>query len=211
MNILLCDTSRKTLSVLLSKGEEVFTSFSSENYSHSQTLFVEIEKLLESANISKDEIDVVGTITGPGSFTGIRIGVVFAKGLCYAKQTKIVSCNAFEAVAREGGHLLPAGILLEERLGGGYFAIAKVQNGNVEISSAGVKTKEEIAVLLEENGIDRILSNSKIPSATDIVDGICGFLEIAKEKIANGEFDDLNELEPFYLKASSAVELKKQF
>lgn len=215
MNILAIDTSTKDLLLAVKTKNEVLYSVSEKSLQHSKILFAQLEEILEKAEIQKEQIDCISVNLGPGSFTGIRIGVVFAKGMAYALGTKLVAIDAFEAVGQEGKNMLPAGIICEERNGGGYFAIAKLENGKVEISKRGVYNQREIEDILKEENITKIITNSQNDKGYDVVSGINGLLEKAEIAIKNGEFASLNEIEPVYIKKSQAEQqleekLKKQ-
>lgn len=215
MNILAIDTSTKDLLLCVKTESEVFYALSEKSLQHSKILFAELENLLEKAGIEKEEIDCISVNLGPGSFTGIRIGVVFAKGMAYALGTKLVAVDAFEAIGAEALDMLPAGIICEERNGGGYFAIAKCENGKVEISKRGVHTKSEIENILKEENITKMLTNAQNDKGWHVVSGINGLLEKAETALKNGEFANASEIEPVYIKKSQAEEqleekLKKQ-
>ncbi len=100
MNVLAIDTSGNHLSVVLFYNDKIFSSFNENiNLKHSVTLLPEIESLLDKSGISLSEIDVFCAVTGPGSFTGIRIGVSTVKALAYANDKKVLSVTSFETLA----------------------------------------------------------------------------------------------------------------
>jgi tRNA threonylcarbamoyl adenosine modification protein YeaZ len=99
MNYLAFDTSGTFLTVV-AKGKEIVVSHISEcTRSHSIILMEEIEKSLEKAGVSVNEIDVFGCCIGPGSFTGIRIGVSTAKAFAYALSKKVLPVTSFMSLA----------------------------------------------------------------------------------------------------------------
>ncbi|MFI3167944.1 MAG: tRNA (adenosine(37)-N6)-threonylcarbamoyltransferase complex dimerization subunit type 1 TsaB [Bacillota bacterium] len=206
MNILAIDTSTKDLLMAVQCENQTTHSVSTQSLQHSKILFTDLESLLEKAGIDKTKIDVIAVNLGPGSFTGIRIGVVFAKGMAYALGTKLVSADAFTCVASERKDLLPAGIICEERNGGGYFAIAKEENGEVEISHRGVYKSEEIEKLMQKENIQNLLCSSENKIGAQVVSGINGLLEIANKAIQKGDFNSIEQLEPVYIKKSQAEE-----
>ena len=92
MNCLAVDTGSNHLTVLLTKGDKVYKShIDNAMLKHSVTLMPEIEALLESSNTALCEIDVFCAVVGPGSFTGIRIGVSTIKALAYSQNKKVLS------------------------------------------------------------------------------------------------------------------------
>ena len=81
MKILGIDTSAKTSSVgIVEDGKVVDEVFVNEGLTHSETIMPMIDKLLKQNNISVDDIDAYAVNNGPGSFTGVRIGVAVVKG-----------------------------------------------------------------------------------------------------------------------------------
>ena len=96
MNYLAIDTTGKHLKLLLVfKGKEYFVFEGGEN-SHSVTLIPEIDKLFLSAGCGLKDMDCIGTVVGPGSFTGTRIGVAAVKGLCGPLGIPVVPVNFFQ-------------------------------------------------------------------------------------------------------------------
>lgn len=215
MNILAIDTSTKDLLLAIKCGEKLIQSVSSQSLQHSKILFSDLEDLLEKAGVTKSEIGCIAVNLGPGSFTGIRIGVVFAKGMAYALKTKLAAADAFMCIATECKDKLPCGVICEERNGGGYFAVARLVCGEVEISKRGVYSALEIEKIMNEEQLERIVSNCANKTDCGVVSGILGLVKIAEKAIAAGNFADENQLEPVYIKKSQAEEqleekLKKQ-
>ena len=91
--ILNIETSTTNCSVSLSKDEEILVLKEDNNsgYSHAEKLHLFIKDVLETAEISKEELDAIAISKGPGSYTGLRIGVSTAKGLCYALNKPLIS------------------------------------------------------------------------------------------------------------------------
>jgi tRNA threonylcarbamoyladenosine biosynthesis protein TsaB len=99
MNKILCfDTSNNSCSVAISEGQKIL-AFQQETTPSIQAekLFIMIENCLEKAQLSYEDIDYLAVTTGPGSFTGIRIGLSAAKGILYASSIKGVAITNFEA------------------------------------------------------------------------------------------------------------------
>ncbi len=91
--ILNIETATKNCSVSLSSEKEVLAlrELNDGNYSHSENLHVFIDEVLKSANKTFREIDAIAVSKGPGSFTGLRIGVSAAKGLCFSLDLPLIS------------------------------------------------------------------------------------------------------------------------
>ena len=99
-NFLAVDTSSKYLTVLAVKGEKVVLRHLSDcALKHSVVLMGEVDKALKEACLCPEECDFFAAVTGPGSFTGIRIGISTAKGFAVALDKPMVSVTAFELIA----------------------------------------------------------------------------------------------------------------
>lgn len=114
--ILSVETATLAGSVSLSRGEEVLVALAGDSgVSHSNTLLHDIDRLLSEARVDLSEIDLFAVATGPGSFTGLRIGIATVKGLAATLDRPIVGIPTLEAVAHAAGPsarsvaLLPAG------------------------------------------------------------------------------------------------------
>lgn len=96
--ILNIETSTKTCSVNLSKNGKSLgvNEITSEKYVHGEKLHLLIKDLLASLNLSFKQLDAVGVSAGPGSFTGLRIGVATAKGLAFGLDIPLISMNSLE-------------------------------------------------------------------------------------------------------------------
>ncbi len=100
MNYLVIDTSGERLLVILRSGGEVHMQYLQNCLTkHSLTLLPEIETALKNANASLGELDFIGAVTGPGSFTGIRIGVATAKALCMSLNKPALGLTTFDVLA----------------------------------------------------------------------------------------------------------------
>ncbi len=99
-NCLVIDTSSKYLTVLCSKeGKTEITHLADCNLTHSLKLMDAVEHTLIKAQLSLDDIDFFGCVVGPGSFTGIRIGIATIKGFCFAKNKPCLSLTSFDIIA----------------------------------------------------------------------------------------------------------------
>jgi tRNA threonylcarbamoyladenosine biosynthesis protein TsaB len=114
--ILSIETATLAGSVALVRGEEILATLAGDaTVSHSNTLLSDIDKVLASARIELSEIDVFAVATGPGSFTGLRIGIATVKGLAATLDRPVAGVPTLHAVALGAGAseasvaLLPAG------------------------------------------------------------------------------------------------------
>jgi tRNA threonylcarbamoyladenosine biosynthesis protein TsaB len=99
--ILNLDTTTKVCSVSLTQNGQVVALKEShdEGYTHAEKLHVFIEDIFREQKFSLQEIDAVSVAEGPGSYTGLRIGVSCVKGLCYALEKPMIAVNPLKALA----------------------------------------------------------------------------------------------------------------
>ncbi len=113
MNALLAlDTSDRTAGVAVLVGGRVAAEYvETSAYRHSERLFALIDEALRGAGLARGELDALAVTTGPGSFTGLRVGLATAKGLAFALGLPVVGVSTLEALARGAmpfpGLLLP--------------------------------------------------------------------------------------------------------
>lgn len=100
MRILAIETSAKVASVAILEDEKLlFETVLNHRYTHSKMLLPAVEQALESTELIMQDITAVGVSVGPGSFTGLRIGVATAKSLAHAAQCPIVGISTLDALA----------------------------------------------------------------------------------------------------------------
>ncbi len=110
--ILNIETGTDICSVALSRNKELIAlRESTEGRDHARKLGVYIEELLHENHLEADELDAVAVGKGPGSYTGLRIGVSTAKGLCYALGIPLIGVSSLEALAHVATEDFEAGIL----------------------------------------------------------------------------------------------------
>ncbi len=99
--ILHIDSTTKVCSIALSKNEELIqlVELDSDGLAHSEKLHLFIEECLEKASIKPSDLNAVSVSKGPGSYTGLRIGVSAAKGLCYGLNIPLIAVDTLEAMA----------------------------------------------------------------------------------------------------------------
>ncbi|TXE18015.1 tRNA (adenosine(37)-N6)-threonylcarbamoyltransferase complex dimerization subunit type 1 TsaB [Psychroserpens burtonensis] len=220
--ILSIETSTKNCSVSLSKQGEtlVLKEDYNINYSHAELLHVFIDDVLKTANIKKTEIDAIAVSKGPGSYTGLRIGVSAAKGLCYALDKPLISVSTLHALARQldtqEGVIVP---MLDARRMEVYSAIYdyefnlirkieaqildelsfKEELNNGKVFFIGNGTEKTKALLSHDNAV---YIDNKLPSSNEMS-------ALAYNKYIIGDTEDVAYFEPFYLKDFIALKPKK--
>ena len=101
MKILALETSAKAVSAAVSEdGKILCAGFQDTGLTHSRTLMPIVEGILKNTNLTLADMDAVAVAVGPGSFTGIRIGVAAAKGLCFAAEKSAIAVSTLAAMAR---------------------------------------------------------------------------------------------------------------
>ena len=100
--VLAIDTSAKPVSCALAQEDRVLGCFyANTGLTHSQTLMPMIEQLLRVSNITTEQLDAIAVNAGPGSFTGVRIGVSAVKGLAFTRDLPCVSVSTLESMASQ--------------------------------------------------------------------------------------------------------------
>ncbi len=211
--ILNLETATTNCSVSLSyKGETlILKEDNSANYSHAESLHVFITDVLKEAGIDKSKLDTISISKGPGSYTGLRIGVSAAKGLCFALDIPLISVSTLKSLASqlnvEKGCIIP---MLDARRMEVYSAIfdadLKVLR-NIEAQILEASSFQEVLskgpVYFIGNGVEKTKTlishdnaffiDDKLPSAEQMS-------TIGYEKFKISDFEDVAYFEPFYLK-----------
>lgn len=139
MKILSMDTSSDVCSVALLEDDRIIDEIHNESErEHSQSLMPMIKELLEKNNITLDDIDLVASGIGPGSFTGIRIGIATTKAFSDAKNIPVVGVNSLEAQAymvllkeeKENSKILS---MIDARNENAYVAVYRYKNDNLSV------------------------------------------------------------------------------
>ena len=106
MKILALETSAVTASVAVTEDEKLLAqSFQNSGLTHSATLMPMVADLLKNTGITMEDIDVIAVAAGPGSFTGVRIGVAAAKGLAWPGDKPCAPCSTLESMAWQCAHM----------------------------------------------------------------------------------------------------------
>ena len=106
MKIIALESSAVTASVAVTEDEKLLAqSFQNSGLTHSATLMPMVADLLKNTGLTLEEMDVVAVAAGPGSFTGVRIGVAAAKGLAWPGDKPCAPCSTLESMAWQCAHL----------------------------------------------------------------------------------------------------------
>jgi tRNA threonylcarbamoyladenosine biosynthesis protein TsaB len=162
--------------------------------------------------IERKDIGLVAVASGPGSFTGLRIGMSYAKGFCYGRNIPIIGVTNFEILAKQASlDITPVYTLIYAKHGRYY--LGTFEDG-VNLSETKIVTSEQLPSILDKKYVV-FLDNSfeenhdKIEqSSTNIIKGkfsavlVC---QIGMNKFNNRGADNLDTLEPFYLQSFAGV------
>lgn len=206
MKILAIDSSKKQAQISLFVNKQSFVHFMDESKSHSEFLLKEIEDFLTLHNTTIQEIDFLSVNVGPGSFTGIRIGISFVKAFMCALNQKSVVVNNFELIDFNIKNK-PQSYFVVLGSNNADFYFAKYENGKV---SYGFTNKENLNKITS-NSSQQVFCSVRECEIFDGVNNLVGivveedsFIKISKQKVENGEFALINEISPLYIKKSQA-------
>lgn len=202
MLTLAIDTSGDRLAVILGgdKNDEIYLS--DALLKHSLTLMPSIEKILIKNGVSLSDIDVFSAVIGPGSFTGIRIGVSTAKALAYANGKKVLAVTAFDLLAYNG--VAGKKLCLIDALHGNFYACG--YDGYKVVLKPCFLTLEEVKALSEEY---EVIADKPVQGEGFIVGDMLSGLKNAVNLKADEATFDRETLIPLYVKKSQAEESAK--
>jgi len=203
------ETSTKVCSVALSRDGELIAleELEEAGYSHGEKLTIFIERALEKAQLSMKDVDGISVASGPGSYTGLRIGVATAKGLCYSLNIPLIAIDSLSALAA---------LDESERTKCAVIDARRMEVYNCFFDAEGNKLKEISADIIDENSyrefepftyfgdgaskLEDVWENRNCTINREIKSSAKGQIKLAFEKFSNKDFEDVAYFEPFYLK-----------
>ncbi|MDR0228389.1 MAG: tRNA (adenosine(37)-N6)-threonylcarbamoyltransferase complex dimerization subunit type 1 TsaB [Flavobacteriaceae bacterium] len=214
ITILNIETATKNCSVSLSVDGEVLAikEIAEESFSHAEKLHVFVEELLSENNKTFNDLSAIAVSQGPGSYTGLRIGVSAVKGLCYGLSIPMIALDTLEVLARQ--LRITEGVIVSmidaRRMEAfcSVFSADYISLGSVEAKVIESSSFEELfnnkTIHLVGDGAPKckeVLNDAKFvyhdeiiyPSAKEMV-------EMSYNKYQNKDFVDVAYFEPFYLK-----------
>ena len=220
MLILAFETSAKSASVALHDGAKLLgESYQNTGLTHSQTLMVMAEDMLKQCGYSSKDVTHIAVAAGPGSFTGVRIGVAAAKVLAWGLQAPCCGVSTLEAMTKNMG--IYTGIVcavMDARRNQVYNALFRVENGDfsritedraISLADLGAELAQmEGQVYLVGDGSlvakavlgDRVVA----PAEHRMHQRAAGVAMVAAEMIAAGAICDAESMQPNYLRLSQA-------
>ncbi len=207
-------------------GEVVKFKELNDGYSHAENLNLFIQEICEKANLTLAELDAVAISKGPGSYTGLRIGVSTVKGICFALDLPLISISTLEAMAsdaiemklcNDNDFLCP---MLDARRMEVYAAIYDQNLNVIKEISADIIDDESYQNVLEKNKVvffgpgaakceSTLSANSNALFTENIFPSSRSMAKLSDEKFKQGDFEDVAYFEPFYLKDFVATVSKK--
>ncbi|WP_283637556.1 tRNA (adenosine(37)-N6)-threonylcarbamoyltransferase complex dimerization subunit type 1 TsaB [Aquaticitalea lipolytica] len=211
--ILNIETATTNCSVSLSKEGEtlVLKEDYNTNYSHAESLHLFIEEVITASKIKPSQIDAIAVSKGPGSYTGLRIGVSAAKGLCYALNKPLISVATLQSLANQV--TINDGIIvamLDARRLEVYSAIFDKNHNKIRETKAQILDENSFKDYLEKgkvyfigDGVEKTKTLIKHPNAIYIKDKLPSAKEMSKlsyDKYKISDIEDVAYFEPYYLK-----------
>ena len=224
MKIIALETSAVTASVAVTDDERLLAqSFQNSGLTHSATLMPMVAGLLKNTGLTLDEMDVVAVAAGPGSFTGVRIGVAAAKGLAWPGDKPCAPCSTLESMAWPLAHLEGRLIVcaMDARRKQVYNALFRAEGENLErLSPDRAISLDELGEELKKfpepkivvgdgaqlcyNTLSREVSGLTLAPAHLRMQSALGVVWAAEELLASGGLVSGGELAPVYHRLSQA-------
>lgn len=210
--ILNIETATKNCSVSLAKNGETILckEIAEQGYSHAEKLHVFIEEILIESSIRATDLKAIAVSKGPGSYTGLRIGVSTAKGLCYALEIPLISVDTLQVMAKqvsvENGLIIP---MIDARRMEVYSAVFDTKHNKIMEVQAEVLTAESYSEMTEDL---YIIGDCQEKCKTVLTKDHFNFLPLvvfpsanemsglSYDKFLKNDFEDVAYFEPFYLK-----------
>lgn len=231
--ILSIETGTDICSVALANdGELMALRESDEGRDHAKKVALFVDELLRETGVQPSDIDAIAVGKGPGSYTGLRIGVSFAKGMCYALNIPLIAIGSLDALAEVAREDFEAGILdIEEEDWAQAKLCPMVDARRMEVYAQvfdveGKAQSDVVAEVVTEESFNEWRSKGKfvifgngakkcaemLPDAIieDVVPSARGIVRLAEEAFNAGKFEDLAYFEPFYLKDFIVIPSKKK-
>ena len=211
--ILNIETSSKNCSVCLSSKGNLVTSFDLEDeaYRHSELLTSSIQNILSQNNLDVSGLSAVSVGIGPGSFTGLRIGLSVAKGLCYPHNIDLIGISSLKIIAnsviKENKNIIS---LIKDK--GEHYYISKYSNDLKEIIKPKIKLidKDYIFNILDDDSVIVVNTDESNKFISDLVNeeiqvfkrtiSSIDMISLSHKSLDEKNFEDIAYIEPMYVK-----------
>lgn len=210
--ILHIESATKACSVAISKNGTLVSLVEEEKdgYQHGEKLNLFIEKAIQNTNIQLENLSAISVASGPGSYTGLRIGASTAKGICFALNIPLIAIDTLTSLTEIGRENYP-----EEKLCAVVDA-RRMEVYNHFVDSNGTQLKEISADIIDSTSysefepfiyfgdgaekLEEIWSKKNCTIDKSIRSSAKGQCKLAYQKFINQEFEDVAYFEPYYLK-----------
>lgn len=220
-SILAIETATNACSVALRVGDDEFSRCETGNNVHSQVLLPMIESVLAEAGIAAGDLNAIGVGQGPGSFTGLRIGIGVAQGLAYGANCPMLGVSSLEALAVQAKRHNPQAnsvyVGIDARMNEVYCAEFEFVHGKlICLQAANVLAPELLRVkrsdsLLAGNAwaqywssLDSSLQDKSKPLENYELPHASAVMSLALDKFARGEIVDPKNFQPDYIRNNVA-------
>ncbi len=227
MQLLVMDTSGPVCGVAVLDGEKVLCEYTAQNRNtHSANLMPMVDEAFRSAGKELGEMDAIAVVTGPGSFTGVRIGVATAKGLAHGSGKPCIAVNALEALSLGAGAFDGVICPIQDARAGQIYGAA-FRNGERLMADAPMMLEDyirKVEELAQESKLLKFLfvGDGTVPHGDKIKDLLgeravfaSGYLNYLRPSAAGalaqekGELVDYLTLREYYLRPPNAEKNKK--
>lgn len=210
--ILNIETATKNCSVSLAKYGQLIAlkELATEQFSHAEKLHVFIEDILRETQLTFKDLNAIAVSQGPGSYTGLRIGVSTAKGLCYALSLPLIAVDTLEILAQtisiDSGVVIP---MIDARRMEVFSAVFDLDKNKIRATEAEIideNSYKEITEVIHLVGdgapkLQTILTDDKFVFYNDILfPSAKEMASLSFEKHKKSDFVDVAYFEPYYLK-----------
>lgn len=223
MLILAVDTSGLEGSIAVSDDRRILEerSLIAEGRRHAQTLVLQVDRILKSLQLAPQDIDAVAVSVGPGSFTGLRVGVVFAKTFAWASAAKLVAVDTLRAVAQQTADGIQNIAVISDAQRSEVFvneyswapaSESFVADGEIRIEAIATVVAQTAERGVHVTGPGLAKFGDQFPDSSLLVDsslwipGAAAVAQIGRLMLADDQLADPNTLEPLYIRRSYAEE-----
>lgn len=214
--ILQIDTATSNAIISISQNEDILRSLTNNNQKeHASFLQSGIKEILHKSNIDIRQLSAVSVTAGPGSYTGLRVAMASAKGICYALQIPLITLNTLEVMALS--------VIQQTNEPGLYFYCPMIDAGRMEVFTALfdenlIEIMPPCALILQQESFDEFMqkkpiifcgngaekfiniSNKSDLLYMDVPDKASALTSLSLQKFKQNIFADLIKSEPLYLK-----------
>lgn len=213
-NILCIETATTNCSVAIAQHGKLlaFKELNNKQYSHAEKLHLFIAEVVEEAQLKLSNLDAIAVSKGPGSYTGLRIGVSAAKGLCFSLDVPLIAIPTLDALAKqakapENTLVIP---MLDARRMEVYSAVFNSEGKQIRETQAEILDENSFHEYIEKyrvyfigDGVEKFQKIRNHSKAVFVEEGFPSAKEmvaLAQTKFEKEQFENVAYFEPYYLK-----------